>query len=128
MIQSPLSLCRYLDIFLGLLLLLALVCLLYGGYSESRVWIIAFITTSLAVVLTYWCWYLYIKYAGMEYPESEETAGEVLGVLTGLYSLLLLPVLLLYRSLELAANPATTARRTERRDWAKLPPKYQEGD
>merc|ERR1712223_2117093 len=75
---------RYLDIFLGLLLLLS------------------FITGSLAVVLTYWCWYLYIKYSGMEYPESEQTAGEVGGVLSVLYILVLLPVLLLYRSLELA--------------------------
>ena len=29
------------------------------------------------MVLTYWTWFLYIKYSGMEYPESEETAGEV---------------------------------------------------
>ena len=123
---------RYLDIFLGLLLLLSLVCLLYGSYSESRIWIIAFITGSLAVVLTYWCWYLYIKYSGMEYPESEQTAGEVGGVLSVLYIVILLPVLLLYRSLELAAHtPSSLHSSTSPRSSAyikrKPPPKYDEG-
>jgi len=115
---------RYLDIFLGLLLLVSLVCLLYGGYSESRLWIIAFITGSLAVVLTYWSWFLYIKYSGMEYPESEETAGEVGGVLSALYVLLLLPILLLYRSLELAASRSPV----HNTDYIKRkpPPKYDD--
>jgi len=122
---------RYLDIFLGLLLLLSLVCLLYGSYSESRIWIIAFITGSLAVVLTYWCWYLYIKYSGMEYPESEQTAGEVGGVLSILYIIVLLPVLLLYRSLELAAHSpssqqSTTSPRSSTYIKRKPPPKYDE--
>jgi len=120
---------RYLDIFLGLLLLLSLVCLLYGSYCESRIWIIAFITGSLAVVLTYWCWYLYIKYSGMEYPESEQTAGEVGGVLSVLYILVLLPVLLLYRSLELAhtQQPNIGSPRSSSYIKRKPPPKYDEG-
>jgi len=117
---------RYLDIFLGLLLLLSLVCLLYGSYCESRIWIIAFITTSLAVVLTYWCWYLYIKYAGMEYPESEETAVEVGGILSCLYTILLLPILALYRSLELAASNPVTPRSQNSYKKRKPPPKYKE--
>ena len=72
---------RYLDILLGLVLLLSLVCLLYAGYSQSRIWIIAFITASLAVVLTYWCWFLYIKASGMDFPDSEEITWDVLAVL-----------------------------------------------
>jgi len=31
---------RYVDIFLGLLLLASLLCLLYGSYSESRLWVV----------------------------------------------------------------------------------------
>ena len=45
---------RYVDILLGLLLLASLLCLLWGSHSESRLWVIAFITGSLAVVLSYW--------------------------------------------------------------------------
>ena len=107
-----------------------MVCLLYGSYCESRIWIIAFITGSLAVVLTYWCWYLYIKYSGMEYPESEQTAGEVGGVLSVLYILVLLPVLLLYRSLELAHTqqlPNMGSPRNSSYIKRKPPPKYDEG-
>ena len=50
---------RYVDILLGLLLLASLLCLLWGSHSESRLWVIAFITGSLAVVLSYWCSNIY---------------------------------------------------------------------
>ena len=65
-------LCRYLDIFLGLLLLLSMFSLLYGSYSESSIFLIGFLALSLAVVIVYWCWYFYIKYAVTDYPAFEE--------------------------------------------------------
>ena len=70
---------RYVDIFLGLLLLASLLCLLYGSYSESRLWVIAFITGSLAVVLSYWCCYLYNTHAAHleEYPDAEGTITDL---------------------------------------------------
>ena len=64
--------CRYLDIFLGLLLLLSMLSLLYGSYSESVLFIIGFLALSLAVVIVYWCWYAYTRYAGGDYPVLRE--------------------------------------------------------
>lgn len=66
------GLIRYLDIFLGLLLFLSLICLLYGGYSESQIWIITFIIISLGVVLSYWGSYLYNNHVGGDYSDYEE--------------------------------------------------------
>ena len=115
---------RYLDILLGLVLLLSLVCLLYAGYSQSRIWIIAFITASLAVVLTYWCWFLYIKASGMDFPDSEEITWDVLAVLSGIYGFILLPVLFFYRSLELAANQLLPIKSQGSYSNRNPPPKY----
>ena len=117
---------RYLDILLGLVLLLSLVCLLYAGYSQSRIWIIAFITASLAVVFTYWCWFLYIKASGMDFPDSEEITWDVLAILSCIYAFLLIPVLFFYRSLELAANPPSPTR-IDFHSKRKPPPKYDDG-
>ena len=117
---------RYLDILLGLVLLLSLVCLLYAGYSQSRIWIIAFITASLAVVLTYWCWFLYIKASGMDFPDSEEITWDVLAILSCIYAFLLLPVLFFYRSLELAANQPLPIKSQGSFSKRKPPPKYGE--
>ena len=64
--------CRYLDILLGLLLLLSMLSLLYGSYSESSLFIIGFLAFSLAGVIVYWCWYFYSKYAGGDYPVFQE--------------------------------------------------------
>ena len=119
---------RYLDILLGLVLLLSLVCLLYAGYSQSRIWIIDFITASLAVVLTYWCWFLYIKASGMDFPDSEEMTGDVLAILSCIYGFILLPVLFFYRSLELAANQAIPIRSQGSYSKRKPPPKYSDGN
>ena len=115
---------RYLDIRLGLVLLLSLVCLLYAGYSQSRIWIIAFITASLAVVLTYWCWYLYIKASGIDFPDSEEITWDVLAVLSSIYAFILLPVIFFYRSLEMAANPLLPIKSHGGYNNRKPPPKY----
>ena len=64
--------CRYLDIFLGLLLLHSMLSLLYGSYSKSSIFVIVFLASSLVVVILYWCWYFYIKYAVIDYPVFEE--------------------------------------------------------
>jgi len=120
---------RYVDIFLGLLLLASLLCLLYGSYSESRLWVIAFITGSLAVVLSYWCCYLYNTHAAHleEYPDAEGTISEVATVLSVLYVLLLLPVLVLYRSLELAATGINAHQPSSPTEEELKPPRYHEG-
>ena len=64
--------CRYLDIFLGVLLILSMLNLLYGSYQESALFIIGFLAFSLAVVIVYWCWYAYTQYAGGDYPVFQE--------------------------------------------------------
>ena len=92
-------------------------------------WIIAFITGSLAVVLSYWCCYLYNTHAAHleEYPDAEGTITEVATLLSILYVLLLLPVLVLYRSLELAmveSHPVETAEE----ELDEPPPKYEESN
>ena len=46
--------------------------LLYGSYSDSNLFIIGFLASSLAVVIAYWCWYSYMKYAGGDYPVFQE--------------------------------------------------------
>ena len=66
---------RYLDIFLGLLLLFSMVSLLYGSYSQSSLFLIMFLASSLAVVIMYWCSYLYTKYAGGDKPVFQEEVG-----------------------------------------------------
>ena len=57
--SQELRLLRYLDIFLGTILFISMLCLLYGGHFHSQISITAFITTSLGVMITYWCLYLY---------------------------------------------------------------------
>ena len=67
--------CRYLDIFMGLLLLLSMLSLLYGSYYKSSIFVIVFLASSMAVAIIYWCWYFYIKYAIIDYPVFEEQVG-----------------------------------------------------
>ena len=50
---------RYVDIFLGLLLFVSLLSLLYGAQSSSKLFIIIFIILSVTVMVVYWCWYIY---------------------------------------------------------------------
>jgi len=118
---------RYLDIFLGLLLLLAMLSLLYGSYSESSLFLIGFLASSLAVVIVYWCWYFYTKYADGDYPVFEEEVGEIGCILTFLYTILILPIMLLYRSLEMPQTVDTVQEEFRMRDKWKYPPLYQEG-
>ena len=57
---------------MGLLLLLSMLSLLYGSYSKSSIFMIVFLAFSLVVVIIYWCWFFYIKYAVIDYPVFEE--------------------------------------------------------
>ena len=68
--------CRYLDITLGLLLTVSMVCLLYGSYSLLPSPLIIFFTLSLTVVLCYWLCYLYTNYMA-HYPVFEEQASQI---------------------------------------------------
>ena len=67
---------RYLDIILGLLLLLSMLSLLYGSYSKSSIFIIVFLASSLCVVIVYWSWYCYTKYADTDYPVFQEQVSK----------------------------------------------------
>ena len=49
--------------------------LLYGSYNKSSIFIIVFLASSLGVVVVYWSWYLYNKYADTDYPVFEEQVG-----------------------------------------------------
>ena len=84
---------RYLNILLGLSLLVSLVSLEYGSMSGERAPLVLFLILSIATVLCYWIWFLYLEHLRMD--EREQEAG-----LAPLYLLLVLPVLLLYRSLQ----------------------------
>lgn len=94
-----LRLSRYLEIGLGLLMFISCVCLVYGGFVESRTWLTVFSTGSMLVLLSYWGWFFWDKY-GEEHPESSSQRETVGVVLTVVYSLMMVPVCLYYRSLE----------------------------
>ena len=63
---------RYADIFLGLILFLSTLSLLYGGYFYSQVSIIAFITSSLGVMISYWSLYAYASYNQDDLPVYDD--------------------------------------------------------
>ena len=68
--------CRYLDITLGIMLTVSMVCLLYGSYSLLPSPLIIFFSLSLTVVLSYWLWYLYTNYILAHYPVFEEQVSQ----------------------------------------------------
>ena len=74
------------------------------------------------------CCYLYTTHATHledNYPDAEGTIAEVATTLSVLYGVLLLPVLVLYRSLELdASRPHVVDTFEEEED--EPPPKYEE--
>lgn len=133
-----LRLLRYLDIFLGLVEFLSMLSLLYASYSSSRLFIIVFMTSSLGVVVLYWGWYSYYSHDSDTLVHSDQT-GTCL-VITAIFLLLLLPVCLHYRGLELHHHSAggghgssdTSAKlrhhgpRGHRHRERSPPPKYHE--
>ena len=66
--SQELRVLRYFDIFLGIILIISMSCLLYGGYFHSQISITAFITTSLGVMITYWCLFTYFSYNNDDLP------------------------------------------------------------
>ena len=64
--------CRYLDICLGLILLVSMLCLLYGTYSQSPHFLILFFILSLVVVIGYWTWYVYVNFVSQDSPVFED--------------------------------------------------------
>jgi len=90
---------RYMDICMGLSLLVSLVSLEYGSMSGERGPLALFLILSLATIAGYWLWFLYLKYLKMESEASKEHEHVGLWV-TGVYLVLVSPVLLLYRSLD----------------------------
>ena len=63
---------RYLDITLGVFLLVSMVCLLYGTYSQSSHFLILFFILSLVVVISYWSWYVYINFVSQDSAVFED--------------------------------------------------------
>ena len=61
--------------------------------SGERAPLVLFLVLSVATVLCYWLWFLYLEHLRLD--DGEQEAG-----LAPLYLLLVLPVLLLYRSLQ----------------------------
>ena len=61
--------------------------------SGERAPLVLFLVLSVATVLCYWLWFLYLEHLRLD--DGEQEAG-----LAPLYLLLILPVLLLYRSLQ----------------------------
>merc|ERR1719499_1291810 len=123
--SQELRVLRYFDIFLGVILIISMSCLLYGGYFYSQISITAFITTSLGVMITYWCLFTYFSYNNDDLPLYDDQAGSIGLLLTVLFLLLLLPVLLQYRLLEKEPDQQTRNDDT----WPhrrRPPPKYSE--
>lgn len=77
------------------------------------------------------CCYLYTTHATHledNYPDAEGTIAEVATTLSVLYGVLLLPVLVLYRSLELDASNGSSHQPSSPREEELKPPQYHEGD
>ena len=66
--RQELRILRYLDIFLGIILFIAMLSLLYGSYFHSQISLTAFITTSLGVILSYWGLFTYYSYNSEDMP------------------------------------------------------------
>lgn len=130
---TELRMLRYIDIFLGLVEFLSMLSLLYGSYSSSRLFIILFLTSSLGVIVLYWTWYAYYNYDTDRLVYEDQTGLCLL--LTLVFLVLLGPVCLNYRNIELTTQQAGTRAGTKRtrgqnyreRERARSPPpKYQE--
>ena len=102
-------------------------------FETSRLFIILFLTSSLGVIVLYWSWYAYYNYDSDRLVYEDQT-GLCL-VITLIFLLLLGPVCLNYRNIELlshhgrasAANKRTRGHQHRERERPRSPPpKYQE--
>ena len=66
---------RYVDILLGLSLLLSLISLEYGSVTGLRPPLALFLVLSLATLASYWLWFLYLKHLKMESEASKEVTS-----------------------------------------------------
>ena len=106
---------RYVDILLGLCLLASQVLLCYSSIKRRRETLTLFFILSMAVLVLYWVWFAYLKYGKEESEASKEVrylkmildikchvifqVSDTGRFLTVFYLILLLPILLLYRTL-----------------------------
>ena len=66
---------RYVDIFLGLSLLLSHLVLCYGSSQERRAPLTLFLILSMASLTLYWVWFAYLKYGKGDGEASKEVSG-----------------------------------------------------
>ena len=65
-------LCRFVDILLGLSLLLSHLVLCYGSVQERRATVTLFFILSMALLVLYWAWFGYLKYCMGDEEASKE--------------------------------------------------------
>lgn len=122
---------RYLDITLGVVLLVSMLCLLYGTYSQSHHFLILFFILSLVVVIGYWTWYIYVNFVSLDYPVFDDQIGKIGIILTFLYCLLMVPIMMLYRYMELQTSDnvsiiSALGVASNARNNRKYPPRYED--
>ena len=64
--------CRYVDIVLGVCLLISQVLLCYSAAKKKRDSLTLFFILSMAVLVLYWVWFAYLKYGKGESEASKE--------------------------------------------------------
>ena len=60
------------DILLGMILTLSFISLSYGGHSTKSMFLIAFLISSLGVLVTYWTAFIYRGLIGIEYSDRND--------------------------------------------------------
>ena len=68
---------RYVDIVLGLCLLVSQVLLCYSSAKKRRETLTVFFILSMAVLTLYWVWFAYLKYGKGESEASKEVKCSV---------------------------------------------------
>lgn len=77
-----LAIVRYVDVFLGLALLVSLVCLVLGARRARLQEVLAFLILSSLVLAAYWAWWACLAYSRGETEASKEVSKQHHG---GLY-------------------------------------------
>ena len=75
---TPLSVVRYVDVFLGLALLVSLVCLVLGARRGRVQEVLAFLILSSLVLAAYWAWWACLAYSRGETEASKEVSANSL--------------------------------------------------
>ena len=71
-VVSLTELSRYVDILLGVCLLISQVLLCYSAAKKKRDSLTLFFILSMAVLVLYWVWFAYLKYGKGESEASKE--------------------------------------------------------